>query len=108
MGAFFLCVVAATVAGLTRNASAADTAAQAAAAASGTGIAQGLGYIGAGMTTLGSCIGSGIAVAGAASAALGAISENEKIFGKALIMVALAESIALYGLLISILILNSL
>ena len=48
-----------------------------------------------------SCIGAGIAVASAASAALGALSEDASIMGKALIFVALAESIALYGLLIS-------
>ena len=48
-----------------------------------------------------SCIGAGIAVASAASSALGALSEDSSIMGKALIFVALAESIALYGLLIS-------
>ena len=52
------------------------------------------------------CIGAGIAVAAASSAALGAISENEGIMGKCLIFVALAEGIALYGLLISFMILN--
>lgn len=43
----------------------------------------------------------GVAVASAASAAIGALSEDSSIMGKALIFVALAESIALYGLLIS-------
>ena len=43
----------------------------------------------------------GVAVASAASSALGALSEDSSIMGKALIFVALAESIALYGLLIS-------
>ena len=47
-------------------------------------------------------IGAGIAVASSASAAIGAISENPKTFGKALIFVALAEGVALYGMLISI------
>ena len=51
-------------------------------------------YIAAALST-------GIAVASAASAALGALSEDSSIMGKALIFVALAESIALYGLLIS-------
>ena len=69
-------------------------------------LAKGLGLIGASLSTLGSCIGAGIAVSGAASAALGAISEDPKLFGKALIFVALGESVALYGLLISILILG--
>lgn len=58
-------------------------------------------YIAAALSTGMSCIGAGIAVASAASSALGALSEDSSIMGKALIFVALAESIALYGLLIS-------
>ena len=58
-------------------------------------------YLAAALSTGMSCIGAGIAVASAASAALGALSEDSGIMGKALIFVALAESIALYGLLIS-------
>lgn len=58
-------------------------------------------YMAAALSTGLSCIGAGIAVASAASAALGALSEDSSIMGKALIFVALAESIALYGLLIS-------
>ena len=53
-----------------------------------------------------SAIGAGIAVASASSAALGAISEDPKVMGKALIFVALAEGIALYGLLVSFTILS--
>jgi len=41
-----------------------------------------------------------------APAAIAATSEDPKAFGKALIFVALGESIALYGVVISILILN--
>ena len=44
--------------------------------------------------------------AAAAPAAIGAFSENEKNFGKSLIFVALGEGVAIYGLLISILIIN--
>ncbi|MBN2851053.1 MAG: ATPase, partial [Erysipelotrichaceae bacterium] len=40
--------------------------------------------------------------------AIGAISENPENFGKAMIFVALAEGVAIYGLLISILIINKL
>lgn len=65
----------------------------------------GLKYVGAALSTGLSGIGGGIAVASAASAAIGAMSENEKIMGKTLIFVALAEGIALYGLVISIMIL---
>jgi V/A-type H+-transporting ATPase subunit K len=58
-------------------------------------------YLAAALSTGLSCIGAGVAVASAASAAIGALSEDAGIMGKALIFVALAESIALYGLLIS-------
>ena len=68
----------------------------------------GLGYIAAALVTGFSTIGAGIAVASAASAALGALSEDPKIMGKALIFVALAEGVALYGLLVSFMILNKL
>ena len=66
----------------------------------------GMGLLAAGFVTAISGIGGGIAVAAAAPAAIGATSEAPKVFGKALIFVALGEGIALYGLLISILILN--
>lgn len=52
-------------------------------------------------------IGGGIAVGSTAPAAIGAVSEDPKNFGKSLIFVALGESIALYGLLIAILIMFS-
>ena len=68
----------------------------------------GLGMIAAALATGLSGLGGGIAVASSASAALGAISENEKTFGKALIFVALAEGIALYGMIISFTILGKL
>ena len=65
------------------------------------------GYIGAALATGLSALGAGIAVAAASPAAIGAISENPKNLGKSLIFVALGEGVAIYGLLISILILNS-
>lgn len=80
---------------------------EAAAAASGT-IAQGLGYIGAALATSISGIGGGIAVASAASAALGAVSEDSSLLGKSLIFVGLAEGVCLYGFIISIMILGKL
>ena len=81
----------------------------AAEAASITGtIAQGLGFLAAALATGLSALGAGIAVAAAAPAAIGAFSENEKNFGKSLIFVALGEGVAIYGLLISILIINNL
>ena len=70
--------------------------------------ATGFGYLAAALSTGLSCVGGGIAVASAASAALGAISEDQSIFGKSMIFVAMAEGIALYGLIISFMILGRL
>lgn len=78
------------------------------AAASDPGFATGLGYIAAALVTGLSCIGGGIAVASAASAALGAISEDSSVLGKSLIFVGLAEGVCLYGLIISFMILGNL
>lgn len=80
----------------------ADTAVE----ASNAGLSVGLAYIGAALVTGLSCIGGGIAVASAASAALGAISEDSSILGKSLIFVGLAEGVCLYGLIISFMILG--
>lgn len=70
--------------------------------------AQGMGFIAAALVTGLAALGAGIAVAAGAPAAIGAISENPKSFGKAIIFVVLGEGIAIYGLLISILIINKL
>lgn len=83
-------------------------AADAGAAAEAASNASGLGYISAGLSTGLSCIGGGIAVGGSAPAAIGATSEDPKNFGKSIIFVALGEGCALYGMLISIMILTSL
>ena len=85
----------------TASVQAAETAAQA-------GLATGLGYLSAALVTGLSGIGSGIAVASSASAALGALSEDGSLFGKSIIFVAMAEGIALYGLIISFMILGKL
>lgn len=80
----------------------------AAEAASTASNAAGLGYIAAALSTGMSCLGGGIAVASAASAALGAISEDSSALGKSLIFVGLAEGVCLYGLIISFMILGKL
>ena len=81
---------------------------QAAGAADSAALATGLGYIAAALVTGLSCVGGGIAVASAASAALGAISEDSSVLGKSLIFVGLAEGVCLYGLIISFMILGQL
>lgn len=75
-------------------------------AAADSGSSKGLGLLAAALVTAISGIGGGIAVAAGAPAAIAATSEDPKSFGKSLIFVALGESIALYGVVISILILN--
>lgn len=82
--------------------------AYAADAASSASMAAGMGYLAAALVTGLSCIGGGIAVSSAASAALGAISEDSSILGKSLIFVGLAEGVCLYGLIISFMILGKL
>lgn len=74
--------------------------------ASATVASDGMAFIGAAIATGLSCIGGGIAVGNAAPAAIGATSEDPKAFGKAIIFVALGEGIALYGMLISIMIIS--
>ncbi len=66
----------------------------------------GVGMIAAAIATGLACIGSGIAVAVVASSAVGAISEDPSLLGKTIILAGLAEGIAIYGLIISIMILN--
>lgn len=66
----------------------------------------GIGMIAAALATGLACIGSGIAVAVVASSAVGAVSEDPSLLGKTIIFAGLAEGIAIYGLIISIMILN--
>ncbi|MDE6606717.1 MAG: ATP synthase subunit C [Lachnospiraceae bacterium] len=101
--AFFGILLSASLFLFGTSASAASEA-EAAVAASATG----MGYLAAALVTGLSCIGGGIAVASAASAALGAISEDSSILGKSLIFVGLAEGVCLYGLIISFMILGQL
>lgn len=64
------------------------------------------GFAAAALATGLSSLGAGIAVASVGSAAIGAIAEKPELLGRLLIIVGLAEGIAIYGLIVSILILN--
>lgn len=86
-------------------AAAADTAVEQTAETK-TDSSKGMGLLAAGLVTGLAGIGGGIAVAAGAPAAIAATAENPKSFGKSIIFVALGESIALYGVVISILILQ--
>jgi V/A-type H+-transporting ATPase subunit K len=55
-----------------------------------------------------SAVGAAYAVAHVGSAAVGALAEKPELLGRVLILVGLAEGIAIYGLIVAILILNRL
>ncbi|MEJ8751193.1 ATP synthase subunit C [Lagierella sp. ICN-221743] len=78
------------------------------AATSAEGSSNGLGMLAAALSTGMATIGTGYAVGVVGSAALGAVSEDDTLLGKTLIYVGLAEGIAIYGLVISIMILGRL
>ena len=85
----------------------ANSSAAAGAAGTAANSADGLKYIGAALSTGLATIGTGFAVGNVGSAALGAISEDQSILGRTIIFVGLAEGIAIFGVIISIMILNA-
>ena len=62
-----------------------------------------LSYGGAALAIGLAAIGAGIALASGAPAAIGAVAEDPKSFGKAMIFVALGEAVAIYGFIIAFL-----
>lgn len=62
--------------------------------------------LGAAIAVAGSCIAAGIAVAYTGAAAIAAMSERPELFGRAIVIVGLAEGIAIYGLVVAILLLG--
>lgn len=66
------------------------------------------GLVGAALATGLSSLGAGLAVGKVGAAAIGALAEKPELFGRLLIFVGLAEGIAIYGLIVSILVLNRL
>ncbi|MBQ2823885.1 MAG: ATPase [Oscillospiraceae bacterium] len=101
LGVMVMCTVAAPFA--------MDAYAEAAAPAAATAEAEeaasdnGMAYLAAALAVGLGSIGGGIAVAAAAPAAIGAVSEDPKSFSKALIFVALGEGCALYGFIVALL-----
>ncbi|MEU5930482.1 ATP synthase subunit C [Streptomyces antimycoticus] len=75
----------------------------AAAAAQGSGSAA---LIGAAISVAGASIGAAIAVAYTGAAAVAAISERPELFGRAMVIVGLAEGIAIYGLVVAIILIG--
>jgi V/A-type H+-transporting ATPase subunit K len=62
--------------------------------------------IGAAIAITGSSIGAGIAVAYTGAAALAAMSERPEVFGRAMVVVGLAEGIAVYGLIVAVILIG--
>ena len=98
VGAVALLVAAAGPAGAASGAAAAKTAA----GTSGNAAA----LLGAAIAVAGSTIGAGVAVAYTGAAALAAMSERPELFGRAMVIVGLAEGIAIYGLIIGIILIG--
>ena len=69
-------------------------------------IGLGLALIGIGIPTAFATIGAGIAVGPVGAASLAVISEKPEMFGRTLIYLGLAEGIAIYGLVVTILMLG--
>ena len=67
----------------------------------------GAAFIGAAIAVAASALGAGIAIAYAGSAALATISEQPDLFGRAMVVVGLAEGVAIYGLIVAVLILGN-
>lgn len=69
-------------------------------------LGMGLAFIGIALPTAGSTIAAGLAVGPIGAASLAAVSEKPEMFGRTLVYLGLAEGIAIYGLVLSILLLN--
>ena len=81
---------------------------EAAAAANEVSVGAGLGFIAAAVSTAIACVGAGFAVANVGSAAMGLVGEKPEMLGTTLIYLGLAEGIAIYGVIVSLLIIQRL
>jgi V/A-type H+-transporting ATPase subunit K len=68
--------------------------------------ANGLALLAAAIAVAGASIGAAIAVAYTGAAALAAMSERPELFGRAMVIVGLAEGIAIYGLIVAIILIG--
>ena len=88
-------------------ATAQSSAAVVAAADSATTDANWAALLGAAIAVAGSSIGAAIAVAYTGAAALATMSERPELFGRAMVIVGLAEGIAIYGLIVAIILIGN-
>ena len=75
---------------------------QAVEAQADSGLAGGFKYLAAALAVGIACIGGGLAVGKIGAAAMGAMSENAELSGKAIPFVGLAEGICLWGFLVAL------
>jgi V/A-type H+/Na+-transporting ATPase subunit K len=68
--------------------------------------AGGTALLAAAIAVAGSTIGASIAVAYTGAAAIAAMSERPELFGRAMVIVGLAEGIAIYGLIVAIILIG--
>jgi V/A-type H+/Na+-transporting ATPase subunit K len=85
---------------------AADPATTAAAAQQVAGTDSWAALLGAAVAVAGSSLGAAIAVAYTGAAALAAMSERPELFGRAMVIVGLAEGIAIYGLIVAVILIG--
>ena len=77
-----------------------------AATSAAAGSSSGDAFIGAGIAVAGSTIGAGFAVSYTGAAALAAIAEKPEMLGRSLVIVGLAEGIAIYGLIVAVILIG--
>jgi len=108
VGAVVLLIAALAAGPAAAGTAAAGTAAAGVKIAAGTAAtsANGAALLGAAIAVAGSTVGAGIAVAYAGAAALAVMSERPELFGRAMVIVGLAEGIAIYGLIIGIILIG--
>lgn len=80
----------------------------AAASAAELGTGAGMGFLASSISTGLACLGAGAAVGSVGSAALGLVGEKPEMLGTTLIYLGLAEGIAIYGVIVSLMILGRL
>ncbi|EHM10410.1 ATP synthase subunit C [Thermanaerovibrio velox DSM 12556] len=106
LGAAILVSGALMLLGVTLSLSGSAWASEGAPKAAGALGASGLGFIGASLSTGLACLGAGVAVSGVGAAALGLVGEKPQMLGTTLIYLGLAEGIAIYGVIVSLLIMG--
>jgi V/A-type H+-transporting ATPase subunit K len=104
----FVLLTGAAVSLFSAPASAADQSAEAVVVNPEQASSNGMGFIGMALATGLACIGAGIAVGSVGSAAIGLVGEQPGAIGTTLIYVGLAEGVAIYGIVISMLIFSKL